>query len=85
MPGNPYGQGRGAGPGSSFARSATGTRRRSRSSGASCGLVRPWNDPLRDIESARGTASSDIFVAVSGEGSGRIAGSVMAGYTPRSR
>lgn len=44
-----------------------------------CGLVRPWNDPLRDIGSARANASSDIFVAVSGEG-GAIAGSVMAGY-----
>ena len=45
-----------------------------------CGLVRPWNDPHRDIESARANASSDIVVAVSGEGGGRIAGSVMAGY-----
>ena len=44
-----------------------------------CGLVRPWNDPLRDIESARANASSDIFVAVSGEDGG-VAGSVMAGY-----
>ena len=44
-----------------------------------CGLVRPWNDPLRDIASARANASSDIFVAVSGE-DGAIAGSVMAGY-----
>ena len=43
-----------------------------------CGLVRQWNDPLRDIGSARANASSDIFVAVSGEGG--IAGSVMAGY-----
>ena len=45
-----------------------------------CGLVRPWNNPLCDIGSARATASSDIFVAVSGEGGVRIAGSVMAGY-----
>lgn len=44
-----------------------------------CGLVRPWNDPLRDIGSARSNASSDIFVAVSGD-DGAIAGSVMAGY-----
>ena len=44
-----------------------------------CGLVRPWNDPLRDIESARSNASSDVFVAVSGEDGG-VAGSVMAGY-----
>ena len=45
-----------------------------------CGLVRPWNDPLRDIGSARANASSDIFVVVSGEGDRQIAGSVMAGY-----
>ena len=45
-----------------------------------CGLVRPWNDPLRDIGSARANASSDIFVVVSGEGGRQIAGSVMAGY-----
>ena len=45
-----------------------------------CGLVRPWNDPLRDIESARANVSSDIFVAVTGNGGGRIVGSVMAGY-----
>ena len=45
-----------------------------------CGLVRPWNDPHRDIESARANASSDIFVAVAGKGGGRIVGSVMAGY-----
>ena len=42
--------------------------------------MRPWNDPLRDIGSARAIASSDIFVAVSWEGGVRIAGSVMAGY-----
>ena len=45
-----------------------------------CGLVRPWNDPLRDIGSARANASSDIFVVVSGEGGRQITGSVMAGY-----
>lgn len=43
-----------------------------------CGLVRPWNDPLRDIASARANASSEILVAVTAGGS--IAGSVMAGY-----
>ena len=45
-----------------------------------CGLVRPWNDPNRDMESARANASSDIFVAVAGNGGERIVGSVMAGY-----
>lgn len=44
-----------------------------------CGLMRPWNDPLSDIRKARANASSEIFVAVSEEGHG-IAGSVMAGH-----
>ena len=44
-----------------------------------CGLVRPWNDPLNDIGSARINASSEIFVAVTGD-TGIVAGSVMAGY-----
>ncbi len=44
-----------------------------------CGLTRPWNDPLDDIESARNNVSSEIFVAIAGDGGG-IAGSVMAGY-----
>ena len=43
-----------------------------------CGLVRPWNDPLRDIASARTNASSEILVAVAAGGG--VAGSVMAGY-----
>lgn len=43
-----------------------------------CGLVRPWNDPLRDIASARANASSEILVAVTAGGG--VAGSVMAGY-----
>ena len=46
-----------------------------------CDLVRPWNNPHRDIESARAGASSEIFVAVvAGEDDSRIVGSVMAGY-----
>ena len=45
-----------------------------------CELVRPWNDPHRDIECARAGAMSEVFVAVAGEGSGRVIGSVMAGY-----
>ena len=44
-----------------------------------CGLVRPWNDPHRDMGSARANASSEIFVAVAARDRGRIAGSVMAG------
>ena len=45
-----------------------------------CGLLRSWNDPHRDIESARVNPSSDIFVAVAGNGDERIVGSVMAGF-----
>ena len=48
-----------------------------------CDLVRPWNNPRRDIDSARTGRSSEIFVAVAGDGEKgeeRIAGSVMAGY-----
>ena len=45
-----------------------------------CGLVRPWNNPRRDIDSARSGRSSEIFVAVTGDGAERIVGSVMAGY-----
>lgn len=44
-----------------------------------CGLMRPWNDPISDIRRARANASSEIFVAVFEEGCG-IAGSVMAGH-----
>ena len=40
--------------------------------------MRPWNDPLRDIASARANASSEIHVAVTAEDD--VAGSVMAGY-----
>ena len=45
-----------------------------------CDLVRPWNSPRRDIDSARTGRSSEIFVAVAGDGEERIVGSVMAGY-----
>ncbi len=45
-----------------------------------CNLVRPWNNPRRDIDSARTGPSSEIFVAVTGDGEERIVGSVMAGY-----
>ena len=45
-----------------------------------CNLVRPWNNPRRDIDSARTGRSSEIFVAVAGESEERIVGSVMAGY-----
>lgn len=45
-----------------------------------CDLVRPWNDPRRDIHAARTGGTSEIFVAVNGDGEERIVGSVMAGY-----
>jgi ribosomal protein S18 acetylase RimI-like enzyme len=42
-----------------------------------CDLVRPWNDPRRDIE-RKTRMNSDLFiVAVDGDG---LIGSVMAGY-----
>ena len=44
-----------------------------------CGLVRPWNDPIRDIGSARANTWADIFVAVTAGDCECIAGSVMAG------
>ena len=43
-----------------------------------CGLARPWNDPLRDIARARANASSELLVAATAEGG--VAGGVMAGY-----
>ena len=46
-----------------------------------CGLVRPWNDPRRDVDRARGTGTSEIFVAAAGgDGEERIVRSVMAGF-----
>jgi hypothetical protein len=42
-----------------------------------CGLVRPWNDPGRDI--ARKLADSAELLLV-GEEDGELIGSVMAGY-----
>jgi len=43
----------------------------------SCGLTRPWNDPLADFNQALAGASSTIFVADEEAG---IAGSVMVGF-----
>lgn len=43
----------------------------------SCGLTRPWNEPLRDIEFARGEENSDILV---GELDGELVASVMVGH-----
>ena len=42
-----------------------------------CGLLRPWNDPVKDIVFARAGPSSDILVA---RHDGRIAASVMVGH-----
>ena len=41
------------------------------------GLTRPWNDPLRDIERARGAYPDLVLVAIDG---GAVVGSVIAGY-----
>jgi len=44
---------------------------------SACGLVRPWNDPDRDIERKVGHDPGGILVLELG---GRVVGSVMAGY-----
>ncbi len=42
-----------------------------------CGLVRAWNDPVKDIAFARAGPASDILVA---REAGRMAASVMVGH-----
>lgn len=42
-----------------------------------CGLLRPWNDPDRDIERKLAHDADGLLVL---EFDGRVAGSVMAGY-----
>jgi len=42
------------------------------------GLTRPWNDPVQDI-ARKATVQPELFVVAEDE-SGRILGSVMAGY-----
>jgi len=42
-----------------------------------CGLTRPWNEPRRDLDFARGKMSSEILVA---ERNDRIIATVMAGH-----
>ncbi len=42
-----------------------------------CGLIRPWNDPARDIRFAREKPESDILVA---DVDGEVAASVMVGH-----
>ena len=42
-----------------------------------CGLVRPWNDPAKDIAFARGKPGSEVLVARLDE---RLVASVMVGH-----
>ncbi len=42
-----------------------------------CGLVRPWNDPVRDIERKVSDSPWGLLVAAD---SGRIVGAMMVGY-----
>jgi ribosomal protein S18 acetylase RimI-like enzyme len=42
-----------------------------------CGLTRPWNEPMRDLEFARGKNNSEILVAKTND---RIIATVMAGH-----
>ncbi len=47
-----------------------------------CGLVRPWNDPHKDIQ-RKLAVRPDLFLV--GELEGRVAACVMAGYERASR
>ncbi|MFO0990736.1 MAG: GNAT family acetyltransferase [Hyphomicrobiales bacterium] len=42
-----------------------------------CGLTRPWNEPMRDLDFARGKGNSEILVAMKGD---RVIATVMAGH-----
>ena len=42
-----------------------------------CGLTRPWNDPLQDLDRAMRGNESDVLV---GEQDGRVVGTVMVGH-----
>jgi len=42
-----------------------------------CGLTRPWNDPRRDLDFARGKSNSEILVALESD---RVIATVMAGH-----
>ncbi len=42
-----------------------------------CGLTRPWNDPRRDLDFARGKTASTVLV---GRLDGRLVASVMVGH-----
>ncbi len=44
---------------------------------SACGLVRPWNDPAKDIALARGKPGSEVLVARLDE---RLVASVMVGH-----
>jgi len=45
-----------------------------------CGLTRPWNDPLRDLNFAHGKQNADILVALDTADGGRIIASCMVGH-----
>lgn len=42
-----------------------------------CGLTRPWNEPKRDLDFARGKNNSEILVATKND---RVVATVMAGH-----
>ncbi len=44
-----------------------------------CELTRPWNDPRADI-ARKATVQPDLFLVAEQRASGRVVGSVMAGY-----
>lgn len=42
-----------------------------------CGLTRPWNEPMRDLDFARGKSNSEILVATKDD---RVVATVLAGH-----
>ena len=46
-----------------------------------CGLLRPWNEPAKDIALCRSTASSELFVGLVGDtdDSAKLSATVMTG------
>lgn len=44
-----------------------------------CGMLRPWNDPARDIALCKNTAASELFVASPEREPARLVATVMSG------
>jgi ribosomal protein S18 acetylase RimI-like enzyme len=46
---------------------------------ARCGLVRPWNDPRKDI-ARKQRVQPELFLVAVADGGAAVVGTVMAGY-----